>query len=52
METKILHDDGRTEVIAVYAKGELKYTRTVIRDPDGWVEKTIIVNADGTYGIV
>lgn len=52
METKILHDDGIVEVIAVYEHSKLKYTRTVIRDPDGWVEKTIIVNADGTYGIV
>ena len=52
METKILHDDGMVEVIAVYEHSKLKYTRTVIRDPDGCVEKTIIVNADGIYGIV
>lgn len=51
-KAKILHDDGMVEVIAVYEHSKLKYTRTVIRDPDGWVEKTIIVNADGTYGIV
>lgn len=52
MEKKILYDDGMVEVIAVYEHSKLKYTRAVIRDPDGWVEKTIIINADGTYGIV
>lgn len=52
MEAKSLYEDNRTQVIAVYENGKLKYTRTTIFDPDGWVEKTIIINADGTYGIV
>ena len=52
MEKKILFDNGRTEVIAVYNKGNLMYTKTIIWDVNGWIEKVIIVNSDGTYGIV
>ena len=48
MRTQILHRDQYSEVVAVYIKNTLSYTRTYLFDSEGYVEKTITVYADGT----
>ena len=49
---KTLFDNGKSKVLAVYSYGTLLYTRTVVYGEDGEVVRCIVVNSDGTCGIV
>ena len=51
METKILHESEMNKVVAVYLYGKLLYTRTYIKDTDGYVDRMITVFANGDYDI-
>ncbi len=53
MKTVVLHEDKKTKVVAFY-HGEderLQYTRTYIRDEEGFVDKMVTVFLDGTVDV-
>lgn len=49
---KTLFDDGKSKVLAIYSDDTLMYTRTVVYNDNGEVVRCIVVNTDGTCGIV